>query len=350
MHPTSTSTRLSAGIAVFGPSPAAALLEGSKALSKAFMARHSIPTAGFACFTPSTYQDALSYLDTCGYPRVVIKASGLAGGKGVLIPETIDEARAAVKSVLVDMEFGNAGEEVVIEEFLTGPEISVLAFCDGYTFKCLPPAQDHKRIGEGDVGLNTGGMGAYAPAPIGDEEIMRRISSECLEPTLRGMRKEGHPFLGMLFTGFVLTSSGPKVLEYNVRFGDPETEALVLLSSGDLAEIMLACTERRLDSVDIDVQQGKHAVSVILASGGYPGSYPKGKKITIDTANVPEGVHVFHAGTKKLEDGSIVTDGGRVMAVCAAGETLEQAVQLAYKGVDAVEFEGKTFRRDIAHR
>ena len=278
---------LTAGIAVFGPSPAAALLEGSKALSKAFMARHSIPTAGFACFTPSTYQDALAYLDTCGYPRVVIKASGLAGGKGVLIPESKQEARDALKSVLVDMEFGGAGDEVVIEEFLTGPEISVLAFSDGYTFKCLPPAQDHKRIGEGDVGLNTGGMGAYAPAPIGDEETMKRISQECLEPTLRGMRQEGYPFLGMLFTGFVLTSSGPKVLEYNVRFGDPETEALVLLSEGDLAEIMLACTERRLDSVGIDVVDGKHAVSVILASEGYPGSYPKGKKITI--GQVPEG-------------------------------------------------------------
>lgn len=251
------------------------------------MARHSIPTAGFACFTPSTYESAISYLDTCGYPRVVIKASGLAGGKGVLIPETKDEAKKALKSVLVDMEFGDAGQEVVIEEFLVGPEISVLAFCDGYTFKCLPPAQDHKRIGEGDVGLNTGGMGAYAPAPIGDEEVMKRISKECLEPTLRGMRAEGHPFLGMLFTGFVLTEQGPKVLEYNVRFGDPETEALVLLSEGDLAEIMLACTERRLDSVDISVKEGRHAVSVILASEGYPGSYAKGKQISV--GEVPEG-------------------------------------------------------------
>jgi phosphoribosylamine--glycine ligase/phosphoribosylformylglycinamidine cyclo-ligase len=182
---------MTAGIPVFGPSPAASLLEGSKALSKAFMARHNIPTAGFACFTQSQNKEAFSYLETCGFERVVIKASGLAGGKGVLIPETMDEAKNALQSVMIDNSFGSAGEEVVIEEYLTGPELSILSFCDGYTFKSLPGAQDHKRIGEGDEGLNTGGMGAYAPAPCGTEEIISRLERECLAPTLKGMREEG---------------------------------------------------------------------------------------------------------------------------------------------------------------
>lgn len=319
------------------------------------MARHNIPTARFQCFTAQQHDEAQAFLKTFKVPPV-IKASGLAGGKGVLIPETFEEATAALQAVLVDKQFGSAGEEVVVEEFLTGPELSILAFSDGYTIKPLPAAQDHKRIGEGDTGPNTGGMGAYAPAPIATPEILSRCMSECLEPTLRGMRKEGYPFVGLLFTGFILTEDGPKVLEYNVRFGDPETEAVMLLldeEKTDLAEVMLACCERRLDSVELALKPG-FAISVILASKGYPGSYPKGVAMSIPTSSeLPAGVHVFHAGTKAV-DGSggkkVVTDGGRVLAVCAAGKTLEEAVALAYKGVDAIDFDGKTYRRDIAHR
>ena len=233
----------SAGIPVFGPSPAAALLEGSKTLSKAFMAQHNIPTAAFRSFTSAQFSEASEYINSNPFHsgRCVIKASGLAAGKGVLIPETNEEAVAALKSVMVDREFGDAGDEVVIEEFLTGPEISVLAFCDGYTIVPMPAAQDHKRIGEGDIGPNTGGMGAYAPAPVATQEIMERVLTESLQPTLKGMRADGHPFVGMLFTGFMLTPEGPKVLEYNVRFGDPETQALMLLldDETDLAEVML---------------------------------------------------------------------------------------------------------------
>ncbi|KAG8918789.1 Bifunctional purine biosynthetic protein ade1 [Tulasnella sp. 418] len=275
------------GIPVFGPSAKAARMEGSKAFSKDFMARHSIPTASFRTFPSSDYADAVKYVETCGY-RVVLKASGLAAGKGVLIPETTEEAKRGLKEIMVDSIFGQAGSEVVIEEYLEGPEISVLAFSDGYTIVPLPAAQDHKRIGEGDTGPNTGGMGAYAPAPVATPEIMTKLMKECLQPTIDGMRKEGYPFVGLLFTGFMLTSNGPRVLEYNVRFGDPETEALMLLldEKSDLAAIMLACVERRLDSVNISIRPG-FAVSVILASAGYPGSYAKGKQISV--GQLPEG-------------------------------------------------------------
>ncbi|ORY31837.1 purine nucleotide biosynthesis-related protein [Naematelia encephala] len=340
-----------AGIPVFGPTPAAALLEGSKSLSKAFMARHSIPTAAFRTFTSSEYSEATAYLESGPFSsgRCVIKASGLAAGKGVLIPETTEEALAALKTVMIDKEFGDAGDEVVIEEYLTGPEISVLAFSDGYTVLPLPAAQDHKRIGEGDTGLNTGGMGAYAPAPVATKEIMEQVVTESLEPTLRGLRQDGYPFVGMLFTGFIITPDGPKVLEYNVRFGDPETQALMLLldDETDLAEVMLACVERRLDSVKLGYKEG-YAVSVVLASGGYPGSYPKGFPITINPAMLT-GVEVFHAGTT-IRNGAGLTDGGRVLAVSGFAPTLREAVDLVYSGVAQIDFEGKTYRRDIAYR
>lgn len=337
-------------MAVFGPSPAAALLEGSKALSKAFMARHHIPTAAFKVFVDGQYDDAVAYIKSNPFTsgRCVIKASGLAAGKGVLIPVDEAEALAALKTVMVDREFGDAGDEVVIEEYLEGPEISVLAFSDGYTIVPMPAAQDHKRIGEGDTGLNTGGMGAYAPAPVATPEIMERVVKESLEPTLRGMRQDGYPFVGMLFTGFMITADGPKVLEYNVRFGDPETQALMLLldDETDLAEVMLACVERRLDSVKLGYRPG-FAVSVVAASEGYPGSYPKG--VAINVGATPKGVEVFHAGTD-MSNGQLVTSGGRVLAVAAAAPTLRAAVDLAYEGVKAVEFKGKTIRRDIAYR
>ncbi|GBE77795.1 Bifunctional purine biosynthetic protein [Sparassis crispa] len=335
------------GIPVFGPTALAARMEGSKTFSKTFMDRHSIPTAQFRVFSASQVDQAIHYVQTCGFD-VVLKASGLASGKGVIIPQSIDEAITGLRDIMVDNVFGPAGSEVVIEELLTGPELSVLAFADGYTITALPAAQDHKRIGEGDTGLNTGGMGAYAPAPIATPAIMEQIMTTVLKPTIDGMRKEGFPFVGMLFTGLILTPSGPKVLEYNVRFGDPETEALMLLlrDDTDLAAILLACVERRLDSVQISTKPG-FAVAVVLASQGYPGSFAKGKEIT--TGDLPSGVVVFHTGTQKSNE-KVVTSGGRVIAVSAYAPTLREALDAAYSGVEKVFFEGKVFRRDIAHR
>ncbi|KAH9081557.1 aminoimidazole ribonucleotide synthetase [Lactarius deliciosus] len=335
------------GIHVFGPSALAARMEGSKAFSKAFMTRHAIPTAAFRVFASSQVDEAIEYVRTCGH-KIVLKASGLASGKGVLIPESTEEAIAGLKEIMVARAFGAAGDEVVVEELLVGPEISVLAFSDGYTIVPLPAAQDHKRIGEGDTGLNTGGMGAYAPAPVATPAIMERITGETLKPTIDGMRREGYPFVGLLFTGFILTDSGPKVLEYNVRFGDPETEALMLLLSEDtdLAAVVLACVEHRLDSVALTFRPG-FAVSVVLASSGYPGSYEKGKIITV--GEVPPHVVVFHAGTIKVGD-SVQTSGGRVVAVSAYAPSLQEALDRAYEGVAQVNFDGKVFRRDIAHR
>ncbi|EIN14031.1 aminoimidazole ribonucleotide synthetase [Punctularia strigosozonata HHB-11173 SS5] len=335
------------GIPVFGPSALAARMEGSKAFAKDFMARHRIPTAAYKVFKSHELDEAVGYVQSCGH-RVVLKASGLAAGKGVLLPETTEEAIAGLREIMVDSVFGSAGDEVVVEELLTGPEISVLAFSDGYTVVPLPAAQDHKRIGEGDIGPNTGGMGAYAPAPVATPEIMNQIMKDCLRPTIDGMRKEGNPFVGLLFTGFMLTPNGPKVLEYNVRFGDPETEALMLLlgEETDLAAILLASAGRCLDSVRIDIRPG-FAVSVVLASAGYPGSYAKGKEITIP--DTPKNVVVFHAGTTS-SSGRLVTSGGRVIAVSAYADTLQDALDSAYATVDKVVFEGKTYRRDIAHR
>ncbi|KAJ6575362.1 bifunctional purine ADE1 [Mycena capillaripes] len=339
---------LSLGIPVFGPSALAARMEGSKGFSKAFMAKHSIPTAAFQVFSSSQFEEAVAYVKTCGH-RVVLKADGLAAGKGVLIPETTEETIEGLREILVDRVFGDAGAEVVVEELLVGPEISVLAFSDGYSIVTLPAGQDHKRIGDGDVGPNTGGMGVYAPAPVATPAVLEQILNESLRPTIDGMRKDGFPFVGMLFTGFMLTSNGPKVLEYNVRFGDPETEALMLLlpEDVDLAAIFLACAEHRLDSVKISTRPG-YAVSVVLASQGYPGSYAKGKRIEVK--DVPPNVVVFHAGTSTTPNGEIVTAGGRVMVVTAHAPTLQDALDSAYAGVAQVSFEGKTYRRDIAHR
>ncbi|KIL71735.1 hypothetical protein M378DRAFT_241244 [Amanita muscaria Koide BX008] len=334
------------GIPVFGPSAQAAQMEGSKAFAKKFMARHSIPTAKYRVFEASQYEEAVKYVAECGH-RVVLKASGLAAGKGVLIPEP-EDAVAGLKEIMLDKAFGSAGDEVVVEELLVGPEISVLALSDGYTIVSLPAAQDHKRIGEGDTGLNTGGMGAYAPAPVATPEVMDQVMKHVLQPTISGMRREGFPFVGVLFVGLMLTSDGPKVLEYNVRFGDPETEALMLLLDEeiDFAAVLVACANHHLDSVDVSTRQG-YAVSVVLASQGYPGNYQKGKRI--DFSQPPQGVVVFHAGTQEV-DGEILTSGGRVLAVTAYSPTLEEAVKSAYAGVDSVSFDGKTFRRDIAYR
>ncbi|KAI9776566.1 MAG: Bifunctional purine biosynthetic protein ade1, partial [Geoglossum umbratile] len=269
-----------ANIACFGPSKEAARLEGSKVFSKDFMLRYNVPTAKYCSF--GDHDSAQKYVNTTSHP-IVIKASGLAAGKGVIIPQSNDEALVALREIMLDRKFGDAGKDVVVEEFLEGDELSILTFSDGMTFKSMPPAQDHKRIYDGDKGPNTGGMGCYAPAKIPSPSMLDDIDRTILEPTFDGMRKEGIPFTGMLFTGLMITKSGPKVLEYNARFGDPETQTLLpLLSSRtDLAEIMTACVEHRLEEVSIEVEP-KACVAVVAASGGYPGSYRQGDEIRID--------------------------------------------------------------------
>ncbi|KAI1754287.1 phosphoribosylamine--glycine ligase [Xylaria castorea] len=335
-----------AGIKCFGPSKAAAHMEGSKTFSKDFMKKYKIPTAAYENF--SDYEKARQYLDSVEHD-VVIKASGLAAGKGVIIPATKEEAHNALKDIMQKGEFGSAGDEVVIEEFLTGDELSILTFSDGYTIKSLPPAQDHKRIGEGDVGLNTGGMGCYAPTNIATPELVAQIDRDIIKPTIDGMRKDEIPFKGVLFTGLMITSSGPKVLEYNVRFGDPETQTVLPLLSDDtdLAKIMLACSKGHLDSVSVKIKD-EFSATVVVAAGGYPESYAKGDEITVQAP--PSDTNIFHAGTK-LADGKLQTAGGRVIAASAtAKESLRAAVDKAYEGVKHIQFKDMYYRKDIAHR
>ena len=332
-----------AHIKAFGPSQAAATMEGSKTFSKDFMKRHRIPTAAYENF--SSYDAATKYLDSISHD-VVIKASGLAAGKGVIIPQTKEEAHAALKDMMLSKEFGAAGDEVVIEEFLTGDELSILTFSDGHSIKSLPPAQDHKRIFDGDRGPNTGGMGTYAPTRIAPPELLAQVDREILQPTVDGMRSEGFTFKGVLFTGLMLTPNGVRVLEYNVRFGDPETQSLLCLMEGDLAAVMLACADGRLAEVDVNVSS-RSAATVVVAAGGYPASYAKGTPMTL--APVPHDTVLFHAGTA-VADGQLVTAGGRVIASTATAATLEEAVANAYKGVESIRFEGMQFRKDIAGR
>ncbi|KAH8153950.1 uncharacterized protein LAJ45_01717 [Morchella importuna] len=333
------------GIPCFGPSQAAARMEGSKTFSKDFMQRHSIPTAEYRNF--SDYDSARAYLDSVPH-NVVIKASGIAAGKGVLIPATKEEAHAGLREIMVDREFGAAGDEVVIEEFLEGDELSILTFSDGYHIVSLPPAQDHKRIFDGDQGPNTGGMGCYAPTRIASPSVLEEVNRTILQPTVDGMRREGYPFRGMLFTGLMMTKNGPKVLEYNVRFGDPETQTVMSLLSKDtdLAEVLMACAMGYLDSVKVEVTK-QFAATVVVAAGGYPGSYEKGKEIKLGP--VGPDTAIFHAGTS-LVDGKIVTAGGRVIAATATADTLEDAVKKAYEGVNTISFDSMFYRKDIAHR
>ncbi|OQR98674.1 phosphoribosylglycinamide synthetase [Achlya hypogyna] len=334
-----------AGIPTFGPSAKAAQLEGSKAFSKDFMARHNIPTAAFRNFTK--YEDAKAYVESIDH-RVVIKASGIAAGKGVLIPTTKAETLAALREVMVDRAFGAAGDEVVVEEFMTGEEVSLLAFSDGRTVVTMPGAQDHKRIFDNDQGPNTGGMGVYAPAPCFHGAAKR----ECIaivERSIAAMAAEGNPFVGCLFTGFMLTPAGPKIVEYNARFGDPETEVVLPLLNSDLVEILLACCHGTLDPAMV-LWKDAAAATVVLASEGYPDSYPKGRIITgVDAANALPATHVFHAGTAR-KDGALVTSGGRVLTVTAVAPTMKAAIARAYEGVAKVHFEGRQFRLDIGHK
>eukprot|EP01134_Creolimax_fragrantissima_P006810 CFRG6810T1 len=336
-----------AGIKCFGPSGAAASLEASKAFSKDFMSEHDIPTARYATFTD--YNDAVAHVKAIDY-RVVVKASGLAGGKGVLMPETKEEALESLKQVMVQKAFGSAGDEVVIEEYMTGPEISVFALSDGYTTVLLPASQDHKKIGEGDVGLNTGGMGAYAPTPFATDIVMNSVHDTVIKPTVAGMRRKGTPFVGCLFVGLMLTPDGPRVLEYNVRFGDPETEAVLMLldDKTDLAEVFIACVDGHLDSVHVGVTDA-FAATVIAVAGGYPGSYAKGTPITISSVGDNAFANIFHAGTTVNADGVLVTNGGRVIAATAKAATLSEALNEVYAIMHTVSFEGQYFRKDIGH-
>lgn len=335
------------GIHCFGPGQRAAMIEGSKAFSKDFMKRHGIPTAEFRTFSREQLYDAIRYLDEIPMP-VVIKASGLAAGKGVLICSERDEAREVTRSMLQGDSFKEAGATIVIEEFLEGEEVSVFALCDGSRFVTLMPAQDHKKILDGDKGKNTGGMGAYAPAPIATDEILQTARETVLVPTVNGMRAEGYPFIGCLYAGLILTASGIKVLEYNCRFGDPEAQVVLPLIDDDLAEILYACAggDLKLDSIKFHEAS---AVCVVMASGGYPDSYKTGLKIGgLQNIKEEDGVVVFHAGTKR-EDDAILTAGGRVLGVTAIGykDDLQETIRSAYRAVEKITFDGAYYRSDI---
>lgn len=329
---------------IWGPTKAVARLEWSKAFSKDFMRRHHLPTAKFEIF--NNFENAKFYIKTKTLP-IVIKASGLAQGKGVIICQTEEEAFTALEDILVKKVFGNSGNEVVIEEFLTGPEISIHAFSDGINYKIFPSSQDHKKVGEGNVGLNTGGMGTIAPLPFVNQELMNRIEKEIVAPTLNAMRDDGAPFVGILYPGLILTKDGPKILEYNARFGDPETQIYMRLLDTDLLDIVEACIDGKIDKIDIKWKQNVYACNIVLASGGYPEKYEKGKVISgIKEAEMQPDIVVFHAGTK-ITGRDLVTNGGRVLGVSATGNTLKDALQKAYKAIEKISFEGMYYRKDI---
>jgi phosphoribosylamine--glycine ligase len=330
------------GRRVFGPTQAAARIEGSKAFAKEFMGRHGIPTARSGTFTD--FDEAMRYLRQLDAVPV-IKASGLAAGKGVILPSHMEAAAQVVHSMLVERRFGAAGATIVIEERLSGPEVSVLAFTDGQTVRVMPPAQDHKRLRDGDEGPNTGGMGAFTPSPLVDADLLAEIERTILQPTIAGMAAEGMPYVGVLFAGLMLTPRGPRVLEFNARFGDPETEVILPLLESDLLEILLACGDGRL--ADVPVRWGTAAaVAVVMASDGYPDDYTTGYPITGIADAEALGCRVYQAGTK-LKDKLLLTAGGRVLAVTATGRSISQASHRAYAGVAKIQFIGAFYRRDI---
>ena len=333
-----------AGIRAFGPSKKAAEIEGSKAFAKDLMHKYGIPTARYGVFTDA--ETARNFAREMKGPWVV-KADGLAAGKGVLICFSLEETFDAIDQILVGKEFGSAGDKLVLEEFLAGEELSLMAFCDGKTVVPMVSAQDHKRVFTGDQGPNTGGMGAYSPAPVATPEILEKAQKTILEPAVKAMAQEGRPFKGVLYAGLMVTAEGPKVLEFNARFGDPETQVVLPRLESDLMEIIAGVTEERLAEIEIKWKP-EACVSVVMASGGYPGAYEQGLPIT-GLDQVPEGVLVFHSGTA-AEDGKIVTKGGRVLAVTALGQDLRQAVARAYEGVEAISFAKAHYRTDIAHR
>jgi phosphoribosylamine--glycine ligase len=333
------------GLAIFGPSAAAAQLEGSKAFTKDFLARHQIPSGDYQNFTE--IEPALAYVREKGAP-IVVKADGLAAGKGVIVAMTLEEAEDAIRDMLAGNAFGDAGSRVVIEEFLDGEEASFIVMVDGEHVLAMATSQDHKRVGNGDTGPNTGGMGAYSPAPVVTPEIHQRAMDEVIMPTVRGMAAEGNEYTGFLYAGLMIMADGtPKVIEYNCRFGDPETQPIMLRLKSSLADLCMAAIERRLDQVSIDWDP-RPAVGVVMAAGGYPGDYRKGDVIS-EPDQAPEGSKVFHAGTA-LRDGQVVTAGGRVLCVTALGDTVTDAQQRAYALLRQVSWEGAYYRTDIAYR
>ena len=331
------------GIKCFGPDKAAAVIESSKVFSKELMKKYRIPTAEYQVF--DDMDKALSYLDTAAIPAV-IKADGLALGKGVVIAETRDEAKAAVRSMMEDRIFGESGSRIVIEEFLTGPEVSVLSFTDGKTIVPMISSQDHKRVLDGDKGFNTGGMGCIAPNPYYTEEIAQRCMKEIFIPTMEAMNKEGRTFKGCLYFGLMLTADGPKVIEYNCRFGDPETQVVLPLLESDLLDIMKAVADERLADTEV-VFSKNSACCVVIASAGYPAAYEKGFEITAD--KLPDNADIFIAGAK-LENGRLLTSGGRVLGVTAVSENLAKAIDDAYAAVKKVSFKNAYYRKDIGSR
>lgn len=332
-----------AGIRTFGPRKNAAVLEGSKAFSKDLMKKYNIPTAAYENFTDA--DKALSYLETAKFP-IVLKADGLALGKGVLICSTLEEAKEGVKTIMLDKKFGSAGNEMVIEEFMTGREVSVLSFVDGNTIKTMTSAQDHKRAGDGDTGLNTGGMGTFSPSPFYTKEVEEFCDKHIYQATVDAMKAEGRPFKGVIFFGLMITEEGPKVLEYNARFGDPEAQVVLPRMKNDILEVVEACIDGTLDKVDLQFEDNA-AVCVVLASEGYPVSYEKGLPISgLEEFKKHDGYYCFHAGTK-LADGKLVTNGGRVLGITAKGKDLKEARANAYAATEWVQFDNKYMRHDI---
>ncbi len=334
------------GLRVFGPRKNAAILEGSKAFSKDLMKKYGIPTAAYETF--DTPEAALKYLETAPAP-IVLKADGLALGKGVLICNTREEAKEGVKTLMLDKQFGHAGDRIVVEQFMTGREVSVLSFVDGKTIKIMTSAQDHKRAKDGDQGLNTGGMGTFSPSPFYTKEVDEFCRKYIYQATVDAMKSEGHEFKGIIFFGLMLTADGPKVLEYNARFGDPETQVVLPRMKNDIVDVFEACVDGTLDQIDLQFEDNA-AVCVVLASDGYPEHYEKGKKITgLENFKDKDGYYVFHAGSKFDAEGNILTNGGRVLGVTATGKDLKEARANAYKATEWIHFENKYMRHDIGH-
>ncbi|MBA4501395.1 phosphoribosylamine--glycine ligase [Marinobacterium marinum] len=335
-----------AGLAIFGPTAGAAQLEGSKAFTKDFLARQQIPTAEYQNFTE--VEPALAYVREKGAP-IVVKADGLAAGKGVIVAMTLEEAEEAIRDMLAGNAFGDAGSRVVIEEFLDGEEASYIVMVDGDNVLPMATSQDHKRVGNGDTGLNTGGMGAYSPAPVVTAEIDQRVMDEVIMPTVNGMKAEGNEYTGFLYAGLMIMADGtPKVIEYNCRFGDPETQPIMLRLKSSLVELCLAALDRKLDQTTADWDERK-SVGVVMAAGGYPGDYTKGDVISLPES-CPEGSKIFHAGTKLDDNGNVVTAGGRVLCITALGESVTEAQQRAYELLKDVSWKDAYFRTDIAYR
>ncbi len=329
-------------VSVIGPQKAAAELEGSKEFAKEFMMRHQIPTAAYESFTSENLEEGYAFLETLKSPYV-LKADGLAAGKGVLILQDLEEAKAELKAMLLDSKFGEASATVVIEEFLDGIELSCFVLTDGANYKVLPTAKDYKRIGEGDTGLNTGGMGAISPVPFATDAFMEKIELQIVEPTVEGLKKDNLPYVGFIFIGLIKVGDEPKVIEYNVRMGDPETEVVIPRVKTDLVDILDAMAKGKLDEINLEIDK-RTATTVMAVSGGYPEAYEKGKEIT-ETEKIQDSL-VFHAGTK-IKEGKIVTNGGRVIAITSFGENFTEALQKSYQNIEKLHFDGMYYRKDL---